>query len=284
LSQLEIQQHDSKRLAAGYKKSFRLVEILAILTFWALMVAAAFKAFPFHTTHPWVLASGLFAGFLFADFVSGFVHWMADTWGSADMPYLGKSLVRPFREHHVDQKAMTRHDYIETNGANCLVSLPVAAGVIFIPFDPSSAFLSFSLFMFAMIASMVYFVMWTNQIHKWSHLEPEETPKILKLMQKLHLILPPGHHQRHHQSPYKTYYCITTGWLNWPLAKIGFYRHSGHHRLGRVPGGAGRSFTHPAGPRSRLPALRSARGRGVDRGPGAAAGGREVPRWRFSRT
>ena len=135
MSQLDIQQHDAKRLAAGYKKSFRLVEILAILSFWSLSLAIAVRAFPFHHTHPWVLVAGVVSGFLFADFVSGFVHWMADTWGSADMPILGKSLVRPFREHHVDQKAMTHHDYIETNGANCLVSLPVAAGVLFIPLN-----------------------------------------------------------------------------------------------------------------------------------------------------
>jgi ubiquitin-conjugating enzyme E2 variant len=48
---------------------------------------------------------------------------------------------------------------------------------------------------------------------------------VLKVLQKLHLVLPPGHHQIHHTAPFDTYYCITTGWLNWPLAKIGFYRH-----------------------------------------------------------
>jgi plasmanylethanolamine desaturase len=225
MSQLEIQQHDAKKLAAGYRKSFRIVEILAILTFWSLSLAIAVRAWPFHTTHGWVLVAGVVSGFLMADFVSGFVHWMADTWGAADMPVLGKSLVRPFREHHVDPKAMTRHDYIETNGANCLVSLPVAAGVFFIPLDVPG-WVTFSLFSFVTIGSMVFFVMWTNQIHKWSHLDSNETPMALKVLQRLHLILPPGHHGRHHRAPYDTYYCITTGWLNWPLAKINFYRHS----------------------------------------------------------
>ncbi len=225
MSHLEIEQHDAKRLAAGYKKSFRLVEILAILSFWSLTVAIIARAYPFHHTHPWVLAAGVLSGFVFADFVSGFVHWMADTWGSADMPVLGKSLVRPFREHHVDPKAMTRHDYIETNGANCLVSLPVAAGVLFIPLD-IEGWVSFSLFSLVTIGSMVFFVMWTNQIHKWSHLEPEETPLPLRVLQKLHVVLPPVHHRIHHKAPYDRYYCITTGWLNWPLSKLGFYRHS----------------------------------------------------------
>lgn len=226
MSHLEIEQHDAKKLAAGYRQSFRYVEIGSILTFWALSAGIAYRAWGFSSTHPWVIVAGVVAGFLMADFVSGFVHWMADTWGSADMPVLGKSLVRPFREHHVDQKAMTKHDYVETNGANCLVSLPVAAGVFAIPLTRGSEWLTFCLFSFVCIGSMVFFVMWTNQIHKWSHLEPEQTPLVLKVLQKLHLILPPEHHQLHHKSPYDTYYCITTGWLNWPLAKLGFYRHA----------------------------------------------------------
>jgi plasmanylethanolamine desaturase len=225
MSDLDIQMQDAKQLAAGYKKSFRLLEILAIVTFWSLCLAIAIKAFPFHQTHPWLLVASLLCGFIFADFVSGFVHWMADTWGSSEMPVLGKSLVRPFREHHVDPKAMTHHDYIETNGANCLVSLPVAAGVLFIPLD-IQGWVSFSLFSFVTIGSMVFFVMWTNQIHKWAHLSAAETPLFLRVLQRLNLILPPEHHQLHHRSPYDRYYSITTGWLNWPLSKLGFYRYS----------------------------------------------------------
>jgi ubiquitin-conjugating enzyme E2 variant len=75
------------------------------------------------------------------------------------------------------------------------------------------------------IGSMIFWVMMTNQIHKWSHLDADQTPGILKTLQKWHLILPPDHHQIHHTAPFDTYYSITTGWLNWPLAKIGFYRH-----------------------------------------------------------
>ena len=51
-------------------------------------------------------------------------------------------------------------------------------------------------------------------------------PAWLRLLQRFHLVLPPEHHQVHHAAPFDTYYSITTGWLNWPLAKIGFYRHA----------------------------------------------------------
>jgi len=225
MAQLDIKQRDAAELAAGYSKTFRAVEIFAIISFWLLSLAIAVKAWPYASVYPWVIVAALCAGFVMADFVSGFVHWLGDTWGTTEMPILGKALIRPFREHHVDEKAITRHDYIETNGSNCLVAVPVAAAALFIPLT-IEGWEAPALFALVSIGSMIFWVMMTNQIHKWSHLDADKTPGVLKVLQKLHVILPPDHHRTHHTAPFDTYYCITTGWLNWPLAKIGFYRHA----------------------------------------------------------
>lgn len=220
----EIRQQDAQALAAAYSKSFRRWEIASILSFWALTLGIVYRAYDFRHTHPWLLLAAILSGFIMADFVSGFVHWLGDTWGSTDMPVLGNALIRPFREHHVDEKAITRHDYIETNGANCMVAVPVAFMALCTPLHVEG-WQSFALFVMVSLGSMIFWVMMTNQIHKWSHLDEATMPPVLKVLQRLHLILPPAHHQVHHKAPFDTYYCITTGWLNWPLAKLGFYRH-----------------------------------------------------------
>lgn len=223
MTDLNIKQQDAHALASGYSRWFRGVEILSILSFWSLTLAVCWKVSPFAKTDGWLIVAGCAMGFILADFTSGFVHWMADTWGSTEMPVLGKALIRPFRQHHVDPKAMTKHDYVETNGANCMIAVPWALGAFLTPLDVEG-WVEPALFFVVSITSMIFWVMMTNQIHKWSHLEEHETPAVLRWAQKLHLVLPPAHHQIHHTAPFDKYYCITTGWLNWPLTKLGFFK------------------------------------------------------------
>jgi plasmanylethanolamine desaturase len=213
-----LRQRDAASLACGYSRSFRVVEVLSILAFFGMLGCLFARLWNPAKDSPWLVLVAVLAAYIAADFCSGFVHWMGDTWGSPDVPLLGATVIRPFREHHVDQTAITRHDFVETNGANCLISLPVAAGSLLIPVEGGE---DVGLFAATFFGSLILWVFGTNQFHKWAHMTTP--PPVIAAFQRWHLILPPVHHAIHHTAPFSQYYCITVGWLNWPLSKMRFF-------------------------------------------------------------
>ena len=201
----------------GYGPAVRRFEIASIAIYACVMACLLWALLPLAARYPWLMASAFMTGFVLADFVSGVVHWLADTWGSPDLPIIGQALIRPFREHHVDEKEITRHDFIETNGNNCFISIGPAVGAALIPLsDAVNVFAATAIF------SVTLWVLFTNQFHKWAHLEAP--PRWVALLQRLNLVLPPDHHTVHHTAPYAKYYCITVGWLNEPLYRLRFFQ------------------------------------------------------------
>ena len=163
-----------------------------------------------------VVAAAAFVGYLAADFVSGMVHWAGDRWGTEKTFMLGPTIVKPFREHHVDQKAITRHGFVETNGNNCMGTTVILVFSLVLPEEGLMG-----LFCRVAAVGLSFGLFATNQFHKWSHLDEPALP--IRVLQRLHLILPAEHHAIHHRAPFDRDYCITTGWMNPFLRRVRFF-------------------------------------------------------------
>jgi len=213
-----IRQRSPQELAAGYTRAHRMLEITAIMLFGVLLVVLAVRIVGALGQAPWTLPVALVAAMIVADLLSGLVHWGADTWGTVETPLLGGSMIRSFREHHVNPKSITHHDFIEANGNSCLVLIPVVALALAVPFSPGSAS---GLLAASFLGILCLFLAATNEIHKRAH--QDTPPPLFRALQRLRVILPSTVHDLHHQSPFARYYCITTGWLNAPLTAIGFF-------------------------------------------------------------
>jgi plasmanylethanolamine desaturase len=166
----------------------------------------------------WPIALSVLGGYVFADFLSGMAHWAGDTVGNERTPFFGPTFIKPFREHHVDPTAITRHDFIETNGNNCIASTPIMVALIWLMPGTGGWFL----YLCVVVASAAFFVFCSNQFHKWAH--AARIPRPARWLQRARLILSPEHHARHHAPPHDKYYCITVGWMNPVLGYTRFFR------------------------------------------------------------
>lgn len=215
-------QHDSSQLAAGYSSSHRTYELCGIATAVAgtVWLSTKIATAPTQALSGWWMPLAALIGILMADFTSGFVHWMFDSWGNLDTPIVGKLAIRTFRHHHVDQKAITTHDFIETNGHNISLTVIYSAAGLLV-FRTAEKVTLFDVFVGMSLVWATMFTAFTSQIHKWSHMD--SPPRIVVLLQRLRIILSPDHHALHHAQPYNRNYCITVGWMNGPLRAIRFF-------------------------------------------------------------
>lgn len=189
-------------------KAFDVASVSALVVLLALAAARLLHALG-DGGRWWVLAPAALAAVLAADLVSGLVHWICDRFFAEDTPVIGRMLIHPFREHHVDPLAITRHGLFELCGNNALaVLLPVLGIVLAGPPGTSAASIAGHGFMIAFALA----VFATNQMHKWAHAQRRSAA--VRLLQRTGLILSPEVHDRHHRGDFSHGYCVTTGWLN----------------------------------------------------------------------
>jgi hypothetical protein len=214
----------SRRAASGdaSESLHRFLELLATILFPFLFSSALLLPFQrlSETGAGWLVVPGALLGLVCGDFVTGLVHWAADTYGEEGTPVIGRSLVRPFRVHHVRPLEICEHGVVETVGNTCILAAPLLIlFVVVMTFGETSAAAAFAVFTAAVT---VFVTVATNQLHKWAH--QESPPRFARALQRSRIILSPEHHRAHHTAPFESSYAITNGWLNPLLNRTRFFR------------------------------------------------------------
>jgi ubiquitin-conjugating enzyme E2 variant len=154
--------------------------------------------------------SAVLLGVVATDLTSGIVHWVCDTCFKRDTPVIGRSLIEPFRRHHVEPTEIVVTGLLRVSRTNLLAIATVLALLelarVAIPsWHPS-------LLGNAWLLGYSIAVALTNQIHRWAH--AAQVPRPVRWMQEHGILLNPAEHNRHHTDEHQYAYCITTGWLN----------------------------------------------------------------------
>lgn len=190
------------------------ISLTPILLIWVGSDVARF------VTDGWWLAVlvALPVGVAAIDVLTGIVHWGCDRFGDADTPVVGPLLIRAFREHHVNPASMVDHDWIETNGEPCFFSVLALAVLAALAPGVQSGLWATAV---TVVWTVATFGAWANQIHKWAH--SPDPPLAARVLQRAGLALRPDEHACHHRAPHDSGYCISTGWMNPLLDRLGLW-------------------------------------------------------------
>jgi plasmanylethanolamine desaturase len=223
-----VAPYDSAKPAPGYSgipehstPAHAFVEHSSTILFPILFIPNVYFSFDrlYDLELLWLAALAIPFALVLGDFVGGLVHWAADTYFSEDTPVVGPALIKPFRQHHLFPRDICTHTFVSIVGNVCILAVPVLSLCLYLLWVSDHGLLAFAILCTALMAAAT---VGTNIFHKWAH---QENPAAgVRWLQRTRLVLEPQHHQIHHTEPFQMHYCITNGWLNPLLNKIGFFR------------------------------------------------------------
>ncbi len=163
-----------------------------------------------------MLVIKIFMCVILADFITGLVHWIEDTYGVPDWPFgLGKNVVEPNIIHHQHPNWMiTMSNVIQRN---YITAIP-ASIAIFIAYY----FYGWSCWPFATTILIAGFL--GNEIHGWNHTPISKLNWFIRFLQDTAIVQTRHQHALHHKKPYNKYYCTLTNLTNPVLELIYFWR------------------------------------------------------------
>lgn len=159
----------------------------------------------------WVFAQ-IVLGILFADLMSGIVHWYIDTYGDPDTPVLGRHVYHPTINHHAEPLDCIRASFWSRNGPLCGLMSVFIAGFLLLGWIN------------AFTLSAIFAGVFASEIHVWSHKPKRMRPVLVRWLQNRKIILTPREHWLHHTGGFNQRYCTITNLLNPLIDRLRLFR------------------------------------------------------------
>ena len=146
-----------------------------------------------------------------ADFLTGFFHWLEDTYCLENMPLIGGFICEPNIDHHIDPQLMVR---VGTFFSRNVFQWALCGGM----------FITLWLVGFGNIYTFLtlLFASFGNEVHRWNHMA--KTGPWVTFIKETGLIQSQRQHSMHHKPPHTSYYCVLSSQLNPILERIRFWR------------------------------------------------------------
>ena len=180
---------------------------------------AAYIALAYGAIRPAAITtvSAMLIGYFLADVASGLVHWATDTWFSEKQ--FGR-LIAIAREHHTHPSHILGYRFLENatlgSAPSALLIGPLAVLIAFLPRSDLLYAIMIVLFLISLT------LLFGTSLHNIGHRKAKSP--VVKVAQRLRLVITPAYHHVHHSGDQTTRYCTVNGWANPLLDRIGFWR------------------------------------------------------------
>lgn len=150
---------------------------------------------------------GVLAGFLFADFFTGFYHFILDNFKWTKVPVLEKQ-AKEFQGHHLDPLDITRQNL------GSLFYGPMWGVILyfFLAFIPG-IFLNFGVWFMWFSVGYPLFASYSQLFHMQTHRDSvsklKKRNKLVAFLRKLKILIKPEHHMKHHNNFHQNYEIVS---------------------------------------------------------------------------
>jgi plasmanylethanolamine desaturase len=150
---------------------------------------------------------------IIADFLTGFFHWLEDTYGVPNMPFVGKAIIEPNIDHHRNPSLIgSMGSFLNRNYQTVLIAMGVC-GLLYVV----------GLFRWEVLLTLAI-SSFGNEVHSWNHRPHNKNNVVVRFLSDSGLIQSRLQHNRHHKAPYDKNFCVLTNFTNSVLEIINFWK------------------------------------------------------------